>query len=164
LGITLKKYLLPILSFTLLVLTDAEAINVSASGVWADLRIDESNLIGGPGTNLTSSYESDPAATLITVSDTKNKNDSWKIGVSMNGSSWPAALSLYVKRTSGGNGRGQVTGGLSYQKVTAIETDFFTGEGDRDDIAIQYKLTGMSITIDPGNYSTTVTFTIIDIK
>lgn len=163
-GTPLKKYVFLALSVTLLVLPDAAAIDVSASGGWTDLRIDKSYLVAGPGSDLADSYESNSAATLIKVYNTQDKNDDWEIKVSRTGPSWPAALSLYAKRTSDGTGLGSVAGGLSYQKVTDIETDFFTGAGDRDTIAIRYRLTGMSIAVDPGNYSTTVIFTIIDIK
>ena len=69
---------------------------------------------------------------------------------------------LYVKRTGDGSGSGAVHGGSSYVVVETSDTDFFEGSGDRTDITVQYKVSGISINVPPGTYSTVITFTVVD--
>ena len=78
-------------------------------------------------------------------------------------SSWHNDLIVYVKRTSDGQGGGSISGGLDYVFVLTIgQALFFSGKGDRSNIAVQYKVTGMSVDVSPATYNTTVVFTVVD--
>jgi len=124
------------------------AISISASGGWSET-IDENDLVAGAGSDLKSTYESATNATLLTISGCQNSDDTWQVKVSYSSSNWPFSLSV---KKSGGN----------YQTITTTQTDFFSGKGDTSNIALQYKLEGMSIKIAPGTYSTTITYTVVD--
>ncbi|HPW48326.1 MAG TPA: hypothetical protein PLJ97_03200 [Candidatus Saccharibacteria bacterium] len=124
------------------------AISISASGGWSET-IDENDLVAGAGSDLKSTYESATNATLLTISGCQNSDDTWQVKVSYSSSNWPFSLSV---KKSGGN----------YQTITTTQATFFSGSGDTSNIALQYKLEGMSIKIAPGTYSTTITYTVVD--
>lgn len=87
------------------------------------------------------------------------------------GTNWnTAGLQLWVRRTSDGTGAGAATtvvGGTTYQQITSSDLYFFEGFNDnknyRTGISIQYQITGASVLVPVANYSTTITFTLIDI-
>ncbi len=124
------------------------AIDISATGGWSEI-IDANDLVSGAGSDLKSSYESEAGATLLTISGCVDENDSWQVEVSRSDYNWPFTL---LVKTSGGN----------YQAITTTDSDFFTGAGNAANIALQYKLEGMSVKISPGTYSTTITYTVVD--
>ena len=147
----------------LFALTEVEAIDISATGGWGET-IDASDLVSGAGSNLVDTYESTSDATTITISNCKNNNDNWSVRVHrLDDSSWHNDLIVYVKRTSDGQGGGSISGGLDYVFVLTIgQALFFSGKGDRSNIAVQYKVTGMSVDVSPATYNTTVVFTVVD--
>jgi len=141
--------------------TKAEAIDISAVGSWSDT-IDASDLQAGAGSNLIDTYESVAGATVLTISNTTGNTDNWRVDVRRTDTAWHSNLHLYVKRTSDGSGSGSISGGLSYIEITTIDSQFFLGAGDRSGINLKYKLTGMSVSVPPNAYSTTVTYTVVD--
>jgi hypothetical protein len=146
-----------------LFLTKVEAIDLSATGGWNET-VSESDLTSGAGSDLVGNYESTNDATNITISDCIGDSDNWRVDVRwVDEGSWHGDFALYVKRTSDGAGSGSVSGGLSYIEITSTDVEFFSGAGDRSNIAIQYQLTGMSINVSPTNYNTTIIFTVVDI-
>lgn len=147
----MRKMVFSILAMLIIVFFSPRAsfaISISASGGWSET-IDEYDLTSGAGSDLQSTYESATDATLLTISECQNSDDTWKVNVSYSSSSWPFSLSV---KKSGGN----------YQTITTTQTDFFSGSGDTSGIALQYKLEGVSIKIAPGTYSTTITYTVVD--
>lgn len=139
------------------------ATDIGATGGWTGLTIGSSDLKGGAGTDLQNSYESDSKATMINVTSTSGK---WEVQVRKveEGSNlWPNGVSLSVRRTGEGSGGGTITGGDSYISVTRTDVVFFEGTGDRTAIPVQYKISGMSVSVPPGTYSTTLTFTVVDV-
>lgn len=149
----------------MLFLTEAEGIDISATGGWSKT-VNEADLISGAGSNLVDTYESSTNASTINISNCIDDQDEWKVDVKRDDTgSWPISLILYVRRTSDGTGGGSISGGLSYTEINpTIDSQFFEGRGDRNNITVQYKLTGMSVGITPGNRSTTITFTVVDIQ
>ncbi|MDZ7935812.1 MAG: hypothetical protein U5M51_12795 [Emticicia sp.] len=88
-----------------------------------------------------------------------------------NGTNWDTALlELSARRTgtgvSGGGTGSTVTGGDVYQKITTNNVLFFGGSNAngsfRNDIPIQYQISGISVLVPVGTYSTTITYTLID--
>jgi hypothetical protein len=148
--------------FILLVFTKAEAIDITATGSW-NRTIDTSDLASGAGSDLIGIYESTVNATVLTVLNTTGNTDNWRIDVRRSDSTWHGDFILYIQRTSDGTGGGSISGGLSYIAIGTTDSQFFSGAGDRSSVNLQYKLTGMSISIPPNTYSTTVVFTIVDV-
>lgn len=131
--------------------------DVSSVGNWTEI-IDANDLIAGAGSNVTSQYESVTGSTTLDIVNTTG--GSWRIAARRSDGTWHGNFTLSVRRTSDGNGSGSILGGASYVQISTLDTDIFTGTGDRTSIAVQFKLTGMSKDISPNTYSSGIIFTI----
>ena len=144
----------------LLLSSPAWGMDLALTGAW--------RLSSGPGevvagSDLPSSYESTSGEMAAAVLNTTGTEDAWRVDISGSGTSWPAALHLFARRTGDGLGAGLIQDGGSYQELTAVSASFFSGTGDRTDIPLQLRLTGVSIQIPPGNYTATVVCTVVDL-
>lgn len=139
----------------------SHAIDIALTGTWA-LSIDASDLTGGPGTDLIDTYESTADQITVTISNTAGADDNWRVDIRRTDTTWHGDFGLHVKRTGDGTGGGSISGGTAYQEVTTSDGAFFSGAGDRTDVPIQLKLTGVSVQVAPDTYSTTVTYTVVD--
>ena len=137
-----------------------EAADLFSSGDWSET-IDASDLIAGAGTDLISQYESATAATLITISNAP-ETGTWRVNARRLDSTWHNDFALYVRRTSDGSGPGTISGGAAYMELTTVDSEMFSGTKDRSDIAMQYKLSGMSVNVSPETYSSTVILTVVE--
>ena len=142
--------------------SSAHAKDITVMGSWS-LTIDATDLVSGAGSDLNDTYESASDQVLITISNCASKNDRWRVDVSRTDSLWHNDLVLWVQRTGDGAGEGRISRGETYQEVSTANEKFFRGQGDLIDIPIQLQLTGVSISILPDTYSTTVTYTMFDI-
>lgn len=158
-----KTVLLFAISVTFLILSgpSARAVDVYAVGS-CNFIIDSSCLVGGAGSDLIDSFESKLNATVINITGTGGSGDAWRVQLRKSSVSQLRGVAFYVKRTGDGSGSGTVSGGSSYVAVETSDTDFFEGSGDRTDITVQYKVSGISISVPPGNYSATIIFTVVD--
>ncbi|TET45598.1 hypothetical protein E3J62_07380 [candidate division TA06 bacterium] len=136
-------------------------ISITASGDWTRT-IDANDLQSGAGSDLTSTYESATDQVTIDISGTLGDLDNWRVDVARIDFAWHSDLHQYIKRTSDGTGGGSISGGTSYQEVINTWQTFFSGSGDRSNIAVQLKLTGVSIQIPVNNYSAMIFFMVID--
>ena len=136
------------------------AVDVYATGGWK-LTINSSCLAGGAGSGLIESFESSLDASMINITGTSGSADAWRVRVRKSEALRLHGVALYVKRTGDGTGSGTISGGTSYTAVETSDVDFFDGCGDRTGITIQYKVSGISINVPPGIYSTTITFTVV---
>jgi hypothetical protein len=139
----------------------AQGHNIIVMGGWMN-PINSSNLISGAGSNLVNSYQSDGSASNLSIIGGQ-KSEAWQVYINRSVVNWPANFVLYVKRTGAGDGiEGiNVSGGLSFQAVTAAKTFLFSGTGNVHHIPIQYQLSGVSLETSPNNYNTSVIFTVI---
>lgn len=144
----------------LLACVQAQAVDVNAIGGWTET-IDATDLVGGAGTNLIDTYESPTASTVLEVDDAPPSNR-WYVVVRSSDINWHGDFTLYVKRTSDGTGPGDITDGTAYIAIETVDSAFFSGTENRSNINVQYRLTGMSVSIPPGIYSTTVTYTVTE--
>jgi hypothetical protein len=152
-----------VFAFLLLLVATAESIDITAIGGWSET-IDQSDLLSGPGSQLLATYESGIDHTSIDITNTLSKQDAWRVDVRrVDGGGWHGDFALYAKRTSNGSGQGSVSGGLSYIEIGTTDTELFSGAGNLNHIDVQYQLTGMSISVLPASYSTTIIFTLVDI-
>lgn len=135
----------------------ASGADVSSVGNWSET-IDASDLIAGAGSNVTSQYESVTGSTTLDIINTAG--GSWRIVARRADSTWDVNLSLFVRRTSDGSGPGAILSGTSYVQLSALDTEMFTGTGDRGTVAVRFKLTGVSKDLSPNIYSTGIIFTI----
>ncbi len=159
-GINLK-----ILFSILLVLSfcfKARAIDITATGGWTE-SINSADLVSGAGSNLRNSYQSLMNATIINILNTLNANDRWRVDISRIDNTWYPGFILSARRTSNGTGNGNISGGTTYRQISTVNMQFFNGRGNRSNVNIRYRLTGMSISVAPNIYSTNVVYTLVDI-
>jgi len=137
------------------------AIDITSTGNWAET-INAGDLVGGAGTDLNDQYTSASDQVAITISNTLDDNDNWRVDVRKSDTSWHNDLSVSVKRTDGGSGTGAISGGTSFQTAGAVDAEFFNGRGDRSNVHVQLQVSGMSVSIPPATYSTSIVFTVVD--
>ncbi len=123
--------------------------------------IDAADLQAGAGSALYPTYESAADATLVSLSGTADPGDAWRVDVKRVDATWSAALALVIRRTGSGTG-GSVSGGLVYLEILTADQTLFSGSGDVVGVPFQFKLSGMSIQVPAGTYSTAIWFTVVD--
>lgn len=138
-------------------------IQATSIGQWS-LRIGIFNSQSGAGSDLVGSYESALGRHYLSVQGALDNSDNWRIDVSRSDANWPSAVDLFVRRIdSTGTGTGVVeNGGTTYQEVETIPTSFCYGRGNIFDVELQYKISGISLQVPPGVYTTSVIFTVVD--
>lgn len=141
----------------------AADLGIGVSGTWA-LRLDEADLAAGPGSDLASSYSSDAEDITLTVTGAADASDTWRVEIRREEVPWwDADLTVEIRRVGSGSGDGSVAGGTSFQALTPTDEVLFTGAGDREDIQIQLRLSGVNVgDVDPDVYLTQITYTVVD--
>ena len=138
------------------------AVTITAIG-GVSRTIGSSDLLSGAGSDLRDTYESPSDATTIQILDCSGTVESWRVDVSRSDVEWDNNLTLFVRRTSNGIGDGTIRDGEEYQEVTSSSASLFSGEGDRQFINVQYKLTGESTQVPRNQYISNIIFTVVDI-
>jgi hypothetical protein len=146
------------------------AADISIVGNWSET-VNSSDLIAGAGSDLRSPIESSTSVAVINISNAAGTN--WIVKVKKTDLLWPTETSLVIKRTSNGlgsiasddgfvglTGTESISGGTTYLELTGNEQIIFSGAGNRSDIYIQLKLSGLSVLNPPDNYSTSITYRI----
>jgi hypothetical protein len=136
----------------------ALAGDIVATGGWTDT-VDSADLQSGAGSDLIASYESAADATSLDLTTAAD----YRVDIRRNAGTWHADLTLYARRTSAGTGSGSISGGTTYQELTASDAELFTGNSDRTGVEVQYQVDGMSVNVGPDNYEATVIYTITDL-
>lgn len=139
-----------------LVVGAPEAADIVSTGDWTEM-IDASDLTAGAGSDLISQYTSATSSTTLTISNTSGS--SWRVLARRSDTIWNNGFTLWAKRTSDGAGSGSISGGTVYVELTTLDVEICSGTGDRSNIGLQFKLTGMSKDVSPNTYNSTVIFT-----
>jgi hypothetical protein len=132
------------------------AADLLASGDWTQ-RLNAAHLVSGAGSNLPTQIQSLAGVTTLSIS---NAPGTWTVRVRRVGGPWHSDVSLFARRTSAGAGSGAIAGGDAFVEVTGSESELFSGSGARSNIALQFKLTGLSAGITPANYLSSIIFTV----
>ncbi len=147
-----------ILIVSLLIFSGAHAQGtITVTGQWS-LTIDQSHLVSGPGSDLIDTYESATNQVLINVN---GPDRTWRVDVHRVDITWHSDFILEVRRQA----NNQIIGGLTYQIITPVAQQFFRSNNRRrvNNIRVQFRLSGVSININPNTYSTTVVYTLVNI-
>jgi len=133
------------------------AQEITVTGSW-DVTIDETDLQGGAGSDLNSTYTS--AVNQLDIQIKGKKLKSWRVDVSKADSNWHVLMELWIQRTGDGIGSGTIWGGTTYQEIMNVDQVFFYGGKNRKNIPIQLQLRGMTVQIPYDTYTTTIWFTV----
>jgi len=136
------------------------SIDITLTGSWTE-NIDVLDLSAGPGSDLESEYESAVDQVIVDIANTLGGGDAWRIDIRKSDISWSSDMYVHVKRTSSGSG-GSTAGGTTYLQLSGVDQQFFTGTDDVTGIDIQYKISGVSVSIAPGTYTTNIIYTVVD--
>lgn len=162
---TLKK-ILPLCAIVLCSLQVSGQLVISQLSNWReDLDATDLSTPEEAGMDLNGTLETVNNYNQFDILNVASTQD-WKITVSKSDINWPGAFIPYVQRTSNGIPCGACTGvntGISvsgYLQITNLEQDFIFGTGEVTDLDVQFKVEGISLTVDADNYSTEVMFTL----
>jgi hypothetical protein len=144
--------LLPLLALTGL----AHGADLTSRGDWVE-SITAANLVSGAGSDLQSQFESVAGVTTLTISTAPG---AWTLRVRLGGSGGHGDVTVYVKRTSAGSGSGSISGGTAYMALTGSDAELFSGTENRGNVSLQFKLTGLSRTVSPATYLSSIIFTV----
>jgi len=120
-------------------------LEIIVSGGWFRI-VDHFDLKAGAGSDLIESYESPLDATVIDI--IAHKKTPWAVYVKK--INQEHNLSIYIRRTSNGTGEGKIEGGENFTLVEDSPKLLFRGKGEKRNITVQFKLSGISISIPPG--------------
>ena len=135
------------------------AITITVQGTWAKT-VGSADLTAGAGSDLTSTYESSSNQGVLSIGSTAG---SWRVDVKKLDTSWDSDLHLEVRRTSDGTGSGSISGGASYVEITGVDTTLCSGDDERSDVDLQLRISGVSVSLGAANFSTTITYTVVDV-
>lgn len=95
------------------------------------------------------------------------QNKKWRINIQKSDLTWNSNLKLEAIRTGDGSrvwGRGgtNINDGTSYQTITNTSNYFFKGKDEIAYIPINFRLSGVSVTMGAQNFETNVLLTIYD--
>jgi hypothetical protein len=137
---------------------EAASVTIGVTGDWSEI-IDASDLQAGPGSDLNPTYTSPNQQVGITIRQT---NLPWVVNVNKSDTNWHPDFQLGIRRTTDGNGPGSISGGTAWIPITDMPREFFTGARQRMNIGAQLEVTGVSIRIPPGLYTTTIYYTVVE--
>lgn len=147
----------------------AQQVTITVTGSWS-LTIGSSDLQGGAGSDLNSTYQSATNQVSINIDKVVNGNFwdwfvnyNWRVDVEKQDTNWDSRLQLWVHRSGNGFGFGSISGGTNYQQVTNSTTSFFSGSRRRFWITIQYELRNVSVQVPVDTYSTLVIYTVTEL-
>lgn len=149
------KNILFIMIFLFVSMSHSQTIKVTGS--W-EVFIDETDLQGGPGTDLNPTYTS--LVDQIDVDCHAQSGHDYQVDVRKSDSNWDNSMKLWIRRTGDGNGGGWLLGGTVYQQITDSDQQFWQGGKNKTSIPLQFELRDVSVQIAPDVYTTTIWFTI----
>ena len=134
----------------------AQGADLTSMGDWIQT-VTATNLVAGAGSDLQPQFESLSGVTILTIS---NAPGPWIMRARLSGTGGHGDVSVQVKRTSAGSGTGSIDGGTTYTELSGLDSEIFNGTESRENISLQFKLTGLSCRVSPGTYLSTIIFTV----
>jgi hypothetical protein len=117
------------------------AVHVFLFGSWTET-IDETDLQGGAGSDLNSTYDHTIAVYIWIFRGSNN----WRLDVRKNDTNWHSNLHLWIS-----------SDGTNYQEVTGTYQQFMTGSGSGLQ-PVYLRVTGVSVQVPADTYATTVSY------
>ena len=102
-----------------------------------------------------------PGTVLLHVVDDGGRNEPWKIEVRLQGVLLPGNTVLSVRRTGTGQGFGWIDGGLAFVSLSERPVTLCSGSGDRMQIPLQVKFSGVNPSTPSGELRSGILFTVV---
>lgn len=164
------RSLAKIISFVLLLLSCScmyctAQLGITVTGSWSTVLPVAS--VTEAGNDFQATYTS--AANQVLLNFFKIQGNSpfnYRIDIRKSDIDWNASLKLYARRSGDGNpltGNTGISGGTTFQLLTNTNQLFFSGYRGRDNVPVQFQLTGVSVLIPAKTHTTTVIYTITEL-
>jgi hypothetical protein len=116
------------------------------------------------GSNYIGSFESATNQIIFNRNAPDFYLQNWSITIHKSDVTWDSNIKLWIRRTGDGNGvnGSSISNGANYQEVVNTPISFFNGYKEVNDIPLQLKYTGISVTIPINTFSTYLNFTITE--
>jgi hypothetical protein len=137
--------------------TVAQAADIRVQGDWA-VSIGAADLAGGAGSDIRSPIDSATNQTSLEVSNTGG--GAWVLRLRRSDFAWATGAELYARRTTDGSGAGSIAGGDGWVQITSIQRELCHGTGDRSNVRVQLRLSGVGVAHAPGSYGGQVIYSI----
>jgi hypothetical protein len=134
----------------------ASAADLTSIGDWTE-SIDASNLASGAGSDIQGPLQSMTGVTVLSIANSAGR---WRLKAHVAPNQWNPNLVVWVQRVTDGTGRGCISSGASYVQLGSTDVELFRGVGDRSNISIRFKLSGLTHRISPASYSSSVVFSV----
>jgi len=136
---------------------------IRLSGSWTKTL--KSSNITSAGDDYEQFYLSGTKQTRITITPIPNskynrENMAFKVFVNKEDVEWHSDLVIEAKLTSTNHGN---YSGTSFQAITNNSSFFFSTIGKQKNLPIQYKISGLSVTIPAEIYSTEIIYTVLNL-
>jgi hypothetical protein len=140
------------------------AVSIDINGSWTET-VNKYNLAAGTGSDLPNQIESSQDGINVDITFSTSADDSWRVDARRSDTNWNSDLGLFIRRSNDGvTGvyAGSISEGTVYQELMNTDRHFFSGSGDRINVNLQFMITGMSLKITPGTYTTVLYLTVVD--
>ena len=104
---------------------------------------------------------SDPGSILLHVVDDGGRDEPWRIEVRLQGAPLPGEALMSVRRTGTGQGFGWIDGGLAFVPLGERPVILCSGAGDRMQIPLQVKFSGINPSTPSGDVRSGILFTVV---
>lgn len=96
-----------------------------------------------------------------------NPNQKWKVDIQKSDLTWDQDLKLEAIRTGDGTrswygGKSNISDGTTYQTITNTSNLFFKGKNEVNYVPLNFKLSGVSITMGAQDFETNIILTVYD--
>lgn len=116
------------------------------------------------GTDFAGTYESAVNQMMFSRNATATNKPNWNVTVNKSDIFWNSKIKVWIRRTGNGTpaSGASISSGLNYQEIQNTPINFFYGYKEVDEVPLQLKVTGISVTIPANSYYTLLTFTITE--
>ena len=131
---------------------------IAVTGSWS-VSVGLADLQGGPGTDFNNPYES-PSNQIDVDIWGGSFGKTWAVQVQRVDISWDTNLTLEAQAF-----HAKISGGTPYQEITTTNQELFRSNNSKNavNIDVQLRLSGVSLTIGTGTFTTTVYYTLVDL-
>lgn len=150
--------ILAIAAFSLYPVPPAGALDLLVSGTWT--------FPSGSGlwTSPKPTLESAPGSAALHVVNARGTDDPWRVEVRLQGPPLPEGITLWVRRSGSGQGSGWIRDGLAFQPVGESPLSFLSGTGDRMQVPLQLKITGITPRTPAGTVRASLLFSVVSLR
>lgn len=124
----------------------ARGADITSLGDWVE-NITGASLVAGAGSDV-KAPESVAGVTVLAISNTSGP---WRLKARRSSGTWDSQLAIWVKRSTDGAG--------AYVQLGTGDVEISTGTDDGS-VSLQFKLTGLTRSVAPGNYASAILFTV----